>query len=710
MITPMKRKTIARDISWLSFNARVLQEAADPSVPLRERVKFLGIFSNNLDEFFRVRVATLKRMTEVGKKNMHMEIAPNRILDEIQQIVLDQQSQFNRIWEGVNKELEKEKIFLISDKGLNKEQQKFVQTFFEEDVRMNTIPLMVESIPHFPYLREKSLYLGVVLSRKDGSLKRKYAIIEIPAKANGRFKILPSPHGQHHIILLEDVIRFNLKSIFSYFGYDRFESWVFKVTKDAEIDMDSDISTSLIQKIEKGVRNRRKGKPVRFVFDKQMDAGLLDYLIRKLNLSRKDSLIPGGRIHNFRHFMDFPDVFEKKGHRKRPFMHPMLKSAPRVTDVVLYTDIMLNFPYHSFNPVIDLLREAAIDPDVTAIKITAYRLATNSKVINALINAVRNGKQVTVMLELRARFDEENNLEWKIRLEEEGVKVLISIPDMKVHAKACLIKKRVLNHTIHYGFISTGNLNEKTATVYGDHCLLTSDRHIMADVNRIFNYLEKPKDGIHFLKACKTIIPCPTDLRKELLKLIAREIKFAKEGKPAGITLKMNSLSDEALIEKLYEAARAGVELKLIIRGIFCMYSESAKFIKPVKAISIIDEYLEHARVFIFHNNGSEKAYISSADWMVRNLDHRVEATCPIFDENIKKVLKNILEIQLSDNVKARILDNELSNRYARDRKIKKVRSQVEIYNYLHQKSNGIPDSSNVEVSEVVRVDENSAV
>ena len=708
--TQMKRKTIARDISWLSFNARVLQEAADPSVPLRERVKFLGIFSNNLDEFFRVRVATLKRMTEVGKKNMHMEIAPHKILDEIQQIVLDQQSQFNRIWEGVNKELEKEKIFLISEKNLNKEQQKFVQAFFEEDVRMNTIPLMVESIPHFPYLREKSLYLGVVLSRKDGSLKRKYAIIEIPAKNIGRFKLLPSPQGQHHIILLEDVIRFNLKSIFSYFGYDKFESWVFKITKDAEIDMDSDISTTIIQKIEKGVRNRRKGKPVRFVFDKQMDAGLLDYLIRKLNLSRKDSLIPGGRIHNFRHFMDFPDVFEKKGHRKKPFMHPMLKAAPRVTDVVLYTDIMLNFPYHSFNPVIDLLREAAIDPDVTAIKITAYRLATNSKIVNALINAVRNGKQVTVMLELRARFDEENNLDWKIRLEEEGVKVLIGIPDMKVHAKCCLIKKRVLNHTIHYGFISTGNLNEKTANFYGDHCLLTSDRFIMADVNRIFNYLETPKNGIHYLKGCKTIIPCPTDLRKELLKLIGREIKFAKEGKPAEIILKMNSLSDEALIEKLYEAARSGVVLKLIIRGIFCMYSESEKFVKPVKAISIIDEYLEHARVFIFHNNGSEKAYISSADWMVRNLDHRVEATCPIFDENIKKVLKNILEIQLSDNVKARILDNELSNRYARDRKIKKVRSQVEIYNYLHQKSNGIPDSANAEVSEIIAVGEKSAV
>ena len=707
MISQMKRKTIARDISWLSFNARVLQEAADPTVPLRERIKFLGIFSNNMDEFVRVRVATLKRMMQVGKKNMHLEQAPGKILDEIQQIVLDQQTEFNRIWEVLHKELEKEKIFLITEKSLNKEQQKFVQTFFEEEVRSNTIPLMIESIPQFPYLREKSIYLGVVLSRKDATLKRKYAIIEMPIRANGRFIQLPSPPGEHHMILLEDVIRFNLKSIFSYFGYDRYASWVFKVTKDAEIDLDNDISSSLIQKIEKGVKNRRKGKTVRFVFDKQMDAGLLDYLIRKLNLARKDSLIPGGRIHNFRHFMDFPDVFEKKGHRKKPFAHPLLKSALRVTDVVQQTDVMLNFPYHSFHHVIDLLREAAIDPDVTVIKITAYRLATNSKVINALVNAVRNGKQVTVMLELRARFDEEANLEWKERLEEEGVKVLISIPDMKVHAKICLIKKRVNNLTIHYGFVSTGNLNERTATVYGDHCLLTADRHIMADVNRLFNYLERPKEGAHFLRACKTIIPCPTDLRKELLKLINREIKNAREGKPAGMVLKMNSLSDETLIEKLYEAAKAGVELKLIIRGIFGMYSESKKFKKPVKAISIIDEYLEHARVFIFHNNGSEKVFISSADWMVRNLDHRVEATCPIFDENIKKVLKNILEIQLSDNVKARILDNELNNRYVRDRKHKKVRSQLEIYNYLHQKSNNIPGTTKpVVIEETIVINE----
>ena len=683
----MKRKTIPRDVSWLAFNGRVLQEAADPSVPLRERVKFLGIFSNNLDEFFRVRVATLKRMVELGTKakNMHLEQAPGKILDEIQEMVLDQQSEFNETWEQIRRELEKEKIFLVTEKKLNKEQQRYVQTYFEEEVRSNIIPLMIESIPQLPYLREKSIYLGVVLSRKDGTLKRKYAIIEVPARAVGRFQKLPSPPGEQHIILLEDVIRFNLKSIFSYFGYNRYDAWIFKVTKDAEMDIDNDISTTVIQKIEKGIKNRRKGKPVRFAYDMEMDAGLLDFMMRKLNLSRKDGIIPGGRIHNFRHFMEFPDVFARKSHRKKPFPHPLLANSLRVTDVILSHDVMLHFPYHSFNSVIDLLREAAIDPEVTVIKITAYRLAPNSKVINALINAVRNGKQVTVMLELRARFDEEANLEWKKLLEEEGVKVLISVPNVKVHAKICLIKKRLNNRTIHYGFVSTGNLNEKTAMLYGDHCLLTADRHIMADVNRIFTFLERWKEGVQFLKTCTTLIPCPLSLRKELNKLISREIRNAKSGKPASVILKMNSLSDEQLIERLYEAARTGVKVQLIIRGICCMLTENKKFVYPVKAVSIVDEYLEHARVFIFYNNGDEKVFISSADWMVRNLDHRVEVTCPVLDKNLKKVLKNILNIQATDNVKARILDNDLANRYVRNGN-RKVRSQVEIYNYLQEK------------------------
>lgn len=683
----IKRKTIPRDISWLSFNARVLQEAGDPSVPLPSRIRFLGIFSNNLDEFFRVRVATLKRMSQIGAKGkMHLEEKPDEILDQIQTTVLNQQSEFNRIWEGILRELNEQNIFLVTDKNLTREQSEFIRIFYEEEVSPNVIPLMIESIPDFPFLRDKSIYLGVVMWKKESILKRKYAVIEVPTRFNTRFVLLPSPDKSKHIILLEDIIRFNLPGIFSYFGYDQYQSNIFKVTRDAEIDIDNDVSTTLIQKIEKGLKNRRKGKPVRFVYDKEMEPGLLEYLIRRLNLSKRDNLIPGGRIHNFRHFTDFPqEVFAEKSSFRKPFDHPLLVNR-RTTDVVLERDVMLHFPYHSFNPVINLLRESAIDPNVTAIKITCYRVAANSKVINALINAVRNGKQVTVMLELRARFDEEANLEWKERLEDEGVKVLIGIPNVKVHAKICLIRKRLNDRIIHYGFVSTGNLNESTAKVYADHCLLTSNRAIMSDVNRMFNYIEHYKSGTHFLKACNTIIPSPVFVRKELLKLIESEIKAARKGKPASIIGKMNSLSDEELIEALTVAATEGVEIKLTIRGIFCMFSQNQQFKKPVTAISIVDEYLEHARVWIFHNNGNEKVYISSADWMVRNLDHRVEATCPILDERIKQELKDIISIQLQDNVKARILDNELNNDHVQAGARLPIRSQVETYNYLHQK------------------------
>jgi polyphosphate kinase len=629
-MSTIRRKIIPRDISWLSFNGRVLQEAADLTVPLPERIRFLGIFSNNLDEFFRVRVATLKRMIQFGSKaKMQLEEHAEAILEEIQMTVLNQQSEFNRIWEGIVRELREQKIFLVTESELNEEQRSFVEDYYDAEVSPNVIPLMIESIPDFPYLRDKSIYLGVVLSRKESALQRKYAVIEVPTRFNERFVILPSPDDEKHIILLEDIIRFNLRTIFSYFGYDQYQSNVFKVTRDAEMDIDNDISTTLIQKLEKGLKSRRKGKPVRFVYDKEMDPGLLEYLIRRMNLTKRDNLIPGGRIHNFRHFMDFPsNVFQEKSSRRKPFVHPLLEEG-RTTDVVLERDILLNFPYHSFNSVIDLLRESAIDPDVTAIKLTCYRLAKNSKIVNAIINAVRNGKQVTVMLELRARFDEEANLEWKERLEDEGVKVLIGIPNMKIHAKICLIRKRLHDRIIHYGFVSTGNLNESTAKVYADHCLLTSNRAIMSDVNRLFNYIEHYKTGTHFLKACRTLIPSPVFARREILKLIENEVKAARKGKPALITAKMNSLSDEEVIDALYAAARAGVEIRLIIRGIFCLLSESERFVRPVTAISIVDEYLEHARVWIFHNNGKEKIYISSADWMTRNLDHRVEATCP---------------------------------------------------------------------------------
>ncbi|HQU57275.1 MAG TPA: phospholipase D-like domain-containing protein, partial [Chitinophagaceae bacterium] len=373
--------------------------------------------------------------------------------------------------------------------------------------------------------------------------------------------------------------------------------------------------------------------------------------------------------------------------------HPELTDI-RVSDTILKKDVLLHFPYHSFLPLIDLIREAAFDPDVTTIKIACYRLAAQSKIINALINAVRNGKDVVVMLELRARFEEEANIEWKSRLEEEGAKVLIDIPDLKVHSKICMISKKSGDHKfINYGFIGTGNFNEKTAKVYGDHCLLTSNQKIMADVNRIFNFLEQPKSGINYLKDCKRVIPSPVYVKREMLKLIGEEIKQAHKKKPAAITLKMNSLSDEEMIVKLYEAARAGVKIKLIIRGIFCMLTENKKYEKPVRAISIVDEYLEHARVWIFHNRGKKKVFISSADWMTRNLEHRVEATCPIWNQELQKELIDILDIQLKDNVKARWLDNNLSNEYVQT-KNNKVRSQVAIYNYLYKKAKAINEVS----------------
>src|SRR5205809_771939 len=569
MTSDKKNKTIFRDVSWLSFNGRVLQEAADSTVPLRERIRFLGIFSNNLDEFFRVRVATLRRMISVGEKSkMHLENNAQEILDDIQMTVLNQQSEFIRIWENIFAELKNEKIFIVKENELNKEQQEFVTKYYEDEVSTNIIPLMIESIPNFPSLRDKSIYLAVVMWKKESALKRKYALIEIPTVLN-RFVLLPSPRpDEHHIVLLEDVIRFNLPEIFSFFGYDQYSSYIFKVTRDAEIDIDNDIHTSIIQKLEKALKNRKKGKPVRFVYDREMDPGMLEYLIRRLNLSKRDNLIPGGRIHNFRDFMEFPEhIFKVKGQRRKHFDHPLLQ---------------------------------------------------------------------------------------------EGARVLIGIPDMKIHAKICLIKKRVHEKTVQYGFVSTGNLNERTAKIYADHCLLTSNKEIMTDINRIFNFLETPRLGTQYLKACTVVIPSPEILRTKIYDHIENEIKNARNGKPAAMTLKMNSLSDESLIMKLNEAAKVGVELNLIVRGIFCMRSESKKYLKPVNAISIVDEYLEHARVWVFHNNGKEKVYISSADWMVRNLDHRVEASCLINDVQIKQELKDILEIQLNDNVKARRLNNEL--------------------------------------------------
>jgi polyphosphate kinase len=683
------KHTIARDISWLSFNARVLQEAKDTSNHIYDRLRFLGIFSNNLDEFFRVRVATLNKMIRVGKAaRIHLENNPELILKEIQQMVIEQQAEFDKTYAGIIDEMKKKKIFIKNEKQLTAAQKQFVTTYFDEKVRTEIVPLMIESMPNIPFLRDKSIYLACVLGNTNNSMLQRYALIEIPNRVLPRFVILPSTAKEKDIILLEDIIRFNLPHIFAPFGFNRFLGYIIKVTRDAELEIDNEVTTNLIEEIEKGLKNRKKGRATRFVFDRNIDANLLDYLIKRLSLSKKDNLLPGGRIHNFKDFMNFPsEVFKDLESRPKPFIHPLLKQPCRIMDVLEKRDVMLHMPYHSFDPVIDLLREAAIDPFVQSIKITCYRLAKDSKIVNALVNAVRNGKSVTVVLELRARFDEEANLLWKTRLEDEGVKVLLGLPDMKVHAKVCVIKKREFNKTKQYGFISTGNFNESTARFYGDHYLLTTNRNILADINRIFAFLEGPRHKFDLLKSCKTLSVAPVGMRKFFMDLVDKEIKSARKKKPAAITVKLNSLVDQELITKLYQAAKEGVEVKLIIRGSCCAYTQQKSFKKPVYALSIIDEYLEHARVFVFHNDGNPKIYISSADWMVRNLDHRIEAASPVEDPDIKQELLDILDIQLAENVKGRILDNEQSNTYVEQKEnTPEVRSQVAIYRYLQHK------------------------
>jgi len=694
----LKKQGINRDISWLAFNGRVLQEAADEENHIYDRLRFLGIFSNNLDEFFRVRVATLNRMTRTAgnKLKMHLEENPEKILASIMSIVLTQQQQFEKIYRDLVVAMEGKKIHFKTDKQLTKEQKIFVETFFEERLHTRIVPLMIESIPSMPLLRDRSVYLACVLGHSQSAMMHRYALIEIPVGDLPRVVVLPSAKGTKDLILLEDIVRYNLPYLFAPFGFDKFMGHLIKVTRDAELDLDNDFHSNLIDDLEKGIKNRKKGKATRFVYDKQIDANLLEFMMKRLSLNKKDHMVPGGRIHNFKDFMDFPrEVFTDINSRPKPFVHPLLTQPCRIMDVISKKDVMLHFPYHSFDSVIDLLREAAIDPAVVSIRVTLYRLAKDSRVINALVNAVRNGKQVSVVIELKARFDEEANMMWKKRLEEEGVRVYIGLPEMKIHAKICVIKRREFNRTTQFGFVSTGNLNESTAKVYADHCLLTSNRQIMADINRVFDCLERPVPNLTGLKTCRTLIPAPISMRKFFQAQILKQISLSKRKKGGSLVVKLNSLSDDELIHDLYDAAKAGVKSSFVVRGIFCGVMDQKSFKKQPQAISIVDQYLEHARVFIFGEEEQKQVFISSADWMVRNLDHRVEVACPIIDKEIQTELSHIMNIQLKENEKARILDAALSNQYVVPEEGEPwLRSQVAIHDYLKNKEYTIESRS----------------
>jgi polyphosphate kinase len=677
-------KFINREISWLDFNERVLQEAMDETTPLIERIKFLGIYSNNRDEFFRVRVATLRRVINYELKN---GIAGNNtaaILDEIAEIVEKQEIRFHETWEKIKIRLEEEGIILLNEKNLDNEQGAYVHQLFSEKVRPNLFPLMLDNFINPDTLKDATIHLAIDLKSKKKKIKSHYALIPLPTGSLSRFIILPEKNNKKHIILLDDVIRYCLGDIFSVFGYDSYKAYTIKFTRDAEMDIDNDVSKSFLELMSESVKQRKKGAPVRFVYDSEIPEPLLKILMKRLNISKRDNVRAGGRYHNFKDFMNFPRLGRQdlRYPPSPPLPHKDLPPHKSIIEVIREKDIMLHYPYQSFQYIIDLLREASIDPLVRAIKMTFYRAAEGSSVMNTLINAARNGKEVTVFMELQARFDEEANIYWTNRLQEEGAKVIQTIPGFKVHSKLLLIRRKENDQDIYYANISTGNFNESTARIYADESLLTGNQAITTEVNKVFHLFESK----FIMPSFQNLIVAPFSVRDFFSGMLDREIQAAGEGKEAWAILKMNSISDKKITRKLHEAATAGVKIKLIVRGICILDPDDSEIAGSLEAFSIVDKYLEHSRIFVFCNGGDHKYYISSSDWMPRNFDHRVEVICPVIDEDIRKELMDLLQIQLRDNTQARYLGRESMNCYRKTPDPAPHRAQFEIYDYFKSK------------------------
>ena len=678
-------KLINREESWLYFNERVLQEAADKNVPLIERLKFLGIFSNNLDEFFRVRVATLSRMMK-WKYNNSITTGPNpkRVLKKI--LDLDQQysGAFQETYRQILDELSENNIFIVDEKNLSPDQGKAVRAYFHDQVRPNLFPIMLnDSQMNFP-LKDKSIYLGVAMKRADRYLKDKFSLIKLPTTHLSRFFILPAKKEKKYIILLDDVIRYCLDDIFSIFKYDDIKAYTIKFTRDAELDIDSDISKSFLENISDSLKKRTSGEPVRFIYDREIPELLLKAIIKKLKINHDDNLVPGGRYHNFKDFMSFPNLGARNLEYPvlEPLPHLELIGKQSIFDAIRKQDIMLHFPYQSFNYIIDLLREASIDPRVRSIRVSLYRLASQSNIINALINAARNGKSVTVFMELQARFDEEANIFYAERLQEEGVRIIQGIPGFKVHGKLLVIRRKEQNKNIYYGVISTGNFNENTAKVYADDCLLTTDPAITQEILKVFDLFDANFKQQRF----KELVVSPFRMREHFIALIKNEIKNARAGKDAWTIIKLNNLVDEPVAKHLIQAAREGVKIKLIVRSSCILHPELLGLAENMEIVSIVDRFLEHSRVIVFCNGGKELYYTTSADWMGRNFDNRIEVAVKIKSPAIQNELKNMLLIQLRDNVKARILDKNHNNTYKTTADSFPIRSQFEIYNYFCKK------------------------
>ncbi|WP_373874543.1 polyphosphate kinase 1 [Capnocytophaga catalasegens] len=694
-----RNKYINRELSWLKFNERVLQEADDNSVPLIERLRFLGIFSNNLDEFFKVRYATIKRIADSGQGGKKaLGVDANELLEEITNEVIRLQKKSLEILNAIREHLKKENIFIINEKEILPEQIPFVKEYFFNKISPALFTIILNDIDALSTLKDDVAYLAVKMilrqEEKTEGVRRffssvaykekvQYALIELPK--TDRFIELPSINNKNYIILIDDVIRFCLPKIFSIFDYESISANMIKITRDAELDIDTDLSKSFIEKISSSVAGRREGQPVRFVYDAEIEKDTLDFLMYKMDIHSNDSIIPGGRYHNRRDYMSFPSLGRKDLQYQPQTSLPVdgFSIEGSILRQIAERDYLQFAPYHSFSYVIRFLREAALDPKVKSIKITIYRLAKNSQVANSLINAVKNGKKVTVQIELQARFDETANIEYAEQFQREGVRLVFGIRGLKVHSKICVIEREEGGEIKRYGFISTGNFNESTAKIYTDYTLFTANQKILKEVNRVFDFFDTP----YRIHRYNHLLVSPHYTKKTFIKLIDKEIAFAKAGKEAFLKLKMNGLTSYEMVDKLYEASRAGVKIQMIVRGVCCLIPNVDGMSENIEVISIVDKFLEHPRLYIFGNGRNPKYYISSADWMTRNLDNRVEVSCPIYDKNIQKELWDTFEIGWKDNVKARIISEKQDNAY-RVSQGENIRSQEEIYKYYLQKMN----------------------
>ena len=671
-----------KELSWLSFNERVLQEAMDKTVPLIERVRFLGIFSSNQDEFFKVRVSDVKRRILINEVHGGDDEA-KVLLRAIQQKVMALGEAFDNTYKELLIALARHNIFLVNESQLSESIQQWLRIFFREKVLRHIIPILLnKEVNPVKFLKDEHTYLAIEM-KKNGQVIQ-YALVEVPTDDLPRFFQLP-PEGtrrKKQIIILDNVIRFCLDEIFKgFFDYDEIAAYAVKLTRDAEYDLSDQLDLSLVDKMSDGLKQRLTAMPVRFVYEREMPAAMISFLKLKLQISSYDAIMPGGRYHNFKDFIGFPNV--GRDYLENPKLPALdcrdFDGFVNAFDAIAKQDILLYYPYHKFHHFTELVRQAAFDPAVSAIRINIYRVAKKSRIIHSLIDAANNGKKVTVVVELRARFDEAANIDWANILTDAGVKVVFGVPSLKIHSKLCLITRHEQGEAVRYAHIGTGNFNEKTAKIYTDFSLLTRNPDITAEVEGVFEYIEYPYKRYKF----NHLLVSPINSRRQLYRLIDNELSNAKAGQPSGIILKINNLVDKDLINRLYAAGQAGVPIQMIIRGMCALRPGVPGLSDNIKVISIIDRFLEHPRVMVFHNKGNPQLYISSADWMSRNIDGRIEVGTPIYDERLKQRIMDILELQLSDTCKARVIDADQKNEYVKRGNRRKIRSQVAIYDYL---------------------------